>query len=70
MDIGGYHDGLILILSLLLRPFASTFFHKNFVQDLMTDPYRAKNISKVRHQTAIKVRQSEIQNNHDLSQQN
>ena len=32
-DVGDYHDGLMLILGVFLRPYAAIYFYKDFVQD-------------------------------------
>ena len=31
--VGGFHDGLVLLIGALLVPLAANYFHRDFVQD-------------------------------------
>ena len=36
-DIGGFHDGLFMVVRFLLAPIAATFFHKDLLQKDLTE---------------------------------
>lgn len=53
--VGGFHDGLSLIMSVMIGPVAASYFLQDFVKDSKKDPYQPDIIRKSRAKLARKL---------------